>query len=111
MQLHSYLTWTGRYSAVFLESLISQFDLIDGYPWVALLTLLMTLAAIHARVLERGAASCKVAVLTDKVKPGPKPIRPDFVGLRIPDKFVFGCGLDAYGSWRNLPAIYALRQP
>ena len=50
MQLHSYLTWTGRYSAVFLESIISQFDLIDGYPWVALLTLLMTLAAIHALV-------------------------------------------------------------
>ena len=50
MQLHSYLTWTGRYSAVFLESIISQFDLIDGYPWVALLTLLMTFAAIHALV-------------------------------------------------------------
>jgi len=50
MQLHSYLTWTGRYSAVFLESITSQFDLIDGYPWVALLTLLMTLAAIHALV-------------------------------------------------------------
>ena len=32
MQLHSYLTWTGRYSAVFLESITSQFDLIDGYP-------------------------------------------------------------------------------
>jgi hypoxanthine phosphoribosyltransferase len=70
-----------------------------------------TLAAIKARVLERGAASCKVAVLTDKEKPRPKPIKPDFVGLRIPDRFVFGCGLDAYGSWRNLPAIYALRQP
>jgi hypoxanthine phosphoribosyltransferase len=70
-----------------------------------------TLAAIKAKVLERGASSCKVAVLTDKVKPGAKPIVPDFVGLRIPDKFVFGCGLDAYGSWRNLPAIYALKQP
>jgi hypothetical protein len=50
MQVHSYLTWTGRYSAVFLESIISQFDLIRGYPWVALLTLLATLAAIHALV-------------------------------------------------------------
>jgi hypoxanthine phosphoribosyltransferase len=69
-----------------------------------------TLAAIRAKVLERGAASCKVAVLTDKIKPSPKPIAPDFVGLRIPDRFVFGCGLDAYGSWRNLPAIYALKQ-
>ena len=26
-----------------------------------------------------------------------KPIRPDFVGLRIPDRFVFGCGMDVYG--------------
>lgn len=69
-----------------------------------------TLAAIKAKVLERGAASCKVAVLTDKIKPDRKPIVPDFVGLRIPDRFVFGCGLDAYGLWRNLPAIYALKQ-
>jgi hypoxanthine phosphoribosyltransferase len=69
-----------------------------------------TLAAIKAKVLERGAASCKVAVLTDKIKPKRKPITPDFVGLRIPDRFVFGCGLDAYGLWRNLPAIYALKQ-
>jgi hypoxanthine phosphoribosyltransferase len=69
-----------------------------------------TLAAIKAKVLERGAASCKVAVLTDKIRPGAKPIVPDFVGLRIPDRFVFGCGLDAYGLWRNLPAIYALKQ-
>jgi hypoxanthine phosphoribosyltransferase len=69
-----------------------------------------TLAAIKAKVAERGAASCHVAVLTDKLTGRPKPIEPDFVGLRIPDRFVFGCGLDAYGSWRNLPALYALRQ-
>jgi hypoxanthine phosphoribosyltransferase len=69
-----------------------------------------TLAAIKAKVVERGATSCHVAVLTDKVTGRAKPIDPDFVGLRIPDRFVFGCGLDAYGSWRNLPAIYALKQ-
>jgi hypoxanthine phosphoribosyltransferase len=69
-----------------------------------------TLAAIKAKVLGRGATSCHVAVLTDKLTGRPKPIEPDFVGLRIPDRFVFGCGLDAYGSWRNLPAIYALKE-
>ena len=69
-----------------------------------------TLAAIKSRVLERGAGSCHVAVLTDKLTGKPKPVTPDFVGLHIPDRFVFGCGLDAYGSWRNLPAIYALKQ-
>lgn len=69
-----------------------------------------TLAAIKAKVLERGATSCRVAVLIDKAKAQPKPVATDFVGLRIPDRFVFGCGLDAYGSWRNLPALYALKQ-
>lgn len=68
-----------------------------------------TLAAIRTRVLELGAISCHIAVLTDKKKPGPKPVTADFVGLEIADRFVFGCGLDAYGSWRNLPAIYAIR--
>ncbi len=69
-----------------------------------------TLAAIKAKVLERGASVCQVAVLFDKAKAAPKPVVPDFVGLSIPDRFVFGCGLDAYGSWRNLPALYALKQ-
>jgi hypoxanthine phosphoribosyltransferase len=68
-----------------------------------------TLAAIKAKVLERGALSCKVAVLADKRIGRSKPVRADFVGLEIPDRFVFGCGLDAHGSWRNLPAIYAVR--
>jgi hypoxanthine phosphoribosyltransferase len=68
-----------------------------------------TLAAIRTRVLELGATSCHIAVLTDKKKPGAKPAAADFVGVEIADRFVFGCGLDAYGSWRNLPAIYAIK--
>jgi hypoxanthine phosphoribosyltransferase len=68
-----------------------------------------TLAAIKTRVLELGATACHIAVLTDKKKTGPKPVSADFVGIEIEDRFVFGCGLDAYGSWRNLPAIYALK--
>jgi hypoxanthine phosphoribosyltransferase len=69
----------------------------------------VTLAGIKAKVLAQGASSCHVAVLADKRTGRDKPIKPDFVGLEIPDRFVFGCGLDAYGSWRNLPAIYALK--
>ena len=69
-----------------------------------------TMLAIHERVLGLGAAAFHCAVLTDKVKNAPKPIRAEFIGLSVPDRFVFGCGMDAYGVWRNLPAIYALRQ-
>lgn len=68
-----------------------------------------TLAAIRDKLLSMGAARVWSAVLTDKDNGLDKPIQADFVGLRVPNRYVFGCGMDAYGLWRNLPAIYALK--
>ena len=67
-----------------------------------------TLAAIRDKLMDMGARRVYCAVLADKDNGLDKPIRADFVGLRVPDRFVFGCGMDVYGWWRNLPAIYAL---
>ena len=69
----------------------------------------VTLAAIRERLLSQGAAECLLAVLAEKELPRPKPVSADFVGLRLPDRYVFGCGMDVKGAWRNLPAIYALQ--
>lgn len=68
-----------------------------------------TLAAIRDKLLHMGAARVWSAVLTSKDNGLSKPIQADFVGLDVPDRYVFGCGMDAYGLWRNLPAIYALK--
>jgi hypoxanthine phosphoribosyltransferase len=68
-----------------------------------------TMNAIRNRLLELGAASVYCAVLVEKILSAPKPLKPDFVGLRIPDRFVFGCGMDAKGFWRNLPEIRAMK--
>jgi hypoxanthine phosphoribosyltransferase len=68
-----------------------------------------TLAAVREKVLALGAASFQCAVLVEKRLARAKPIRADFVGLRIPDRFVFGCGMDAQGLWRNLPEIRAMK--
>jgi hypoxanthine phosphoribosyltransferase len=68
-----------------------------------------TLAAIRERVKLLGAAACYCAVLTDKDIGRAKPIVPDFVGLKLPNRFVFGCGMDVSGAWRNLPAIYGVK--
>ena len=68
-----------------------------------------TLAAIRDKLLSMGAARVWSAVLTDKDNGLDKPIQADFVGLRVPNRYVFGCGMDVYGLWRNLPAIYALK--
>lgn len=68
-----------------------------------------TLAAIRDKLHDMGAARVWSAVLTNKNNGLSKPIQADFVGLDVPNRYVFGCGMDAYGLWRNLPAIYALK--
>lgn len=70
-----------------------------------------TLAAVRERLLAAGASRVYYAVLTEKDTGHAKPARADFVGLRLPDRYVFGCGMDVGGAWRNLPAIYALKEP
>jgi hypoxanthine phosphoribosyltransferase len=69
-----------------------------------------TMLAIRERVFALGARAFYSAVLSDKAKGRAKPISADFVGLPLPDRYVFGCGMDAHGCWRNLPAIYALEE-
>jgi hypoxanthine phosphoribosyltransferase len=67
-----------------------------------------TLAEIRTKMLDMGAKKVVSAVLVEKMIDRNKPIQADFVGLKVPDRYVFGCGMDVYGAWRNLPAIYAL---
>ena len=50
MQVNSYLTWTGRYAAVFLEGIIAQFDLIGVYRWFSMATLLANILAMRALI-------------------------------------------------------------
>ena len=69
----------------------------------------ITLAAIKQKCLELGASRVVIAVLVEKTLQHAKPVTADYIGLRVPDRYVFGCGMDVYGWWRNLPAIYALK--
>ncbi len=69
-----------------------------------------TLAEIRRRVLAAGASGFHAAVFADKDIGRPKPVAADFVGVTLPNRYVFGFGMDVKGAWRNLPAIYALRQ-
>ena len=68
-----------------------------------------TLVAIRDRCLALGALEVKIAVLTEKALGHAKPINADYVGLTLPNRYVFGCGMDVYGWWRNLPEIRALK--
>ncbi|MCK9202481.1 MAG: hypoxanthine-guanine phosphoribosyltransferase [Gallionella sp.] len=69
-----------------------------------------TLQAIKQRVLDLGATAFYSAVFADKENGKTKPIRADFVGMELSNRFVFGYGMDIHGAWRNLPAIYAVKE-
>ena len=69
-----------------------------------------TLASIRVKLLEAGASHVYSAVFAEKDLGGEKPIAADFVGITVPNRYVFGFGMDVYGMWRNLPAIYALNE-
>lgn len=70
-----------------------------------------TLKAIIEHLQAEGAAEVLSAVLVHKLHerkahPG---MRADFTGLDVADRFLFGCGMDYKGYWRNAPGIYAVK--
>lgn len=69
-----------------------------------------TLSAIIDWCAEAGAKSVKSCVLVEKMhdRKNKDLHRPDFIGLQTEDKYLFGCGMDYKGFYRNLEGIYAL---
>jgi hypoxanthine phosphoribosyltransferase len=69
-----------------------------------------TLKAVREDCYRRGAKRVLIASLCtkrhDRLVEG---IASDFNGVELPDRYVFGYGLDYYEQGRNLPAIYALK--
>lgn len=70
----------------------------------------VTLAAVCESLKRLGAADVRMAVFADKANGKQKPVKADFVGVSVPDRFVFGFGMDVQGAWRHLPAIYAFTE-
>jgi len=69
-----------------------------------------TLAAVRLKLLEAGATEVHIAVFSQKETGREKPVQADFVGITLPNRYVFGFGMDVHGVWRNLPAVYALKE-
>lgn len=69
-----------------------------------------TLAEVRDWCRQQGAADVRIAAMTvkkhDRCVPG---LSADYVGLEVPDRYVYGFGMDYHEQGRNLPAIHALR--
>lgn len=68
----------------------------------------VTLAAVLQACASAGARLVHTAVLVDKQRPRAVDVQVDVVGLTVPDRYVFGYGMDYRGYLRNADGIYAL---
>ncbi|SFB19336.1 hypoxanthine phosphoribosyltransferase [Flavobacterium swingsii] len=58
---------------------------------------------------NKGVKHFKIATLFFKPEAYKKDIKLDYIGIRIPNKFIVGFGLDYDGLGRNLPEVYQLK--
>lgn len=66
-----------------------------------------TLAGIEERYRAEGAREVYKAVLTVKNRTRLHDVKVEFSGLEVPNRYVFGYGMDYKGYLRNAPGIYA----
>jgi hypoxanthine phosphoribosyltransferase len=68
-----------------------------------------TLAAICEYLEEAGAKKVYAAALLNKLHDRKVDYVPDFIGLDVEDRFVYGFGMDYQGYFRNVDGIYAVK--
>jgi hypoxanthine phosphoribosyltransferase len=68
-----------------------------------------TLVALQELFKKQNVKQCKIATLFFKPEAYKKEIKIDYIGIKIPNKFIVGYGLDYNGLGRNLPEVYQLK--
>lgn len=69
-----------------------------------------TLVELKELFKKQNVKRFKIATLFFKPEAYKKEVKIDYVGIRIPNKFIVGYGLDYDGLGRNLPEVYQLKE-
>jgi hypoxanthine phosphoribosyltransferase len=94
------LEWIGRPNTSLKgESILVIDDILDQG---------VTLEAIVSACWASDAKEVFTAVMVEKQHQRGNGFTPDFVGLQVEDRYVFGFGMDYKGYHRNMPGIYAI---
>ena len=70
----------------------------------------LTLTFLRKHLQQHQPRSMKIATLLDKPSRRVVPVEADYVGFKVPDRFVVGYGLDFNERFRNLPDICVLEE-
>lgn len=69
----------------------------------------ITLLEIEKYCKEKGAATVHSAVLVNKLHNRKVDFKPDYIGLNLEDRYLFGFGMDYKNYLRNLNSIHAVK--
>ena len=69
-----------------------------------------TVAELKELFKKQNVKHLKIATLFFKPDAYKKEVKIDYIGIRIPNKFIVGFGLDYDGLGRNLPEVYQLKE-
>jgi len=70
----------------------------------------ITLDKVAKACREDGAVSVHTAVLVEKERERACDFEADFVGVRLPNRYLYGYGLDYKGYFRNAAGVYAVAE-
>lgn len=69
-----------------------------------------TLIALRHYCQQQGALSVACMALADKQHSRKTGQPPEYIGLSVVDRYVFGFGMDVQGYWRNAPGIFVMAE-
>src|SRR5690554_4493340 len=107
-----------RYRGEIKGSADLQWQALPSVPMMGRTVLIMddifdeghTLAEVVKACQAQGAEKIYTAVLINKEHDRKTTeLEIDFIGMNVEDRYIFGCGMDYRGYWRNTPAIYAVK--
>ncbi|MBR1375854.1 MAG: hypoxanthine-guanine phosphoribosyltransferase [Cardiobacteriaceae bacterium] len=71
----------------------------------------ITLKTIYEELEKLNPKTLKTCTLINKIHGHKvKNFTVDFVGTEVPDRYIYGCGMDYHGYLRHLPGIYAMKE-
>jgi len=106
-------SYEGTHSTEVVKELIGLNQNVEGRTVVILEDIVdtgHTVEALKNIFKSKNVKHCKIATLFFKPDAFKKDIKIDYVGIRIPNKFIVGYGLDYDGLGRNLKDVYQLAE-
>lgn len=105
-------SYAGTRSTSMVKELLGLNEVLKGRTVVVIEDIIdtgITMASMLSKLREMEAGEVKLVTCLFKPDAFTKDFTIDYIGIKIPNKFIVGYGLDYDGYGRNLPDIYVIK--